>query len=606
MARQKLTALAGASGSGKSSVVLAGLAPRLHARGGWRFSHFRVGAEADKNPFFALARALAPLLGITGVTEQMEEAQKLARSLASSGVNLPNVMGQCRAANPGKRILLIADQFEEVFTIVSDEAMRYRFIDTLLAGFSDRTDGAVLDICLVLTLRADFYGIALRYRPLADALQGRVVNLGPMTREELREAITLPARSVAFDEGLVDTMLDDVASQPGSLPLLQFALREMWGRPEIPRMTRASYDAIGGIKGALKLRAQAIYDAATKKGEDAHAAALFRRLFTRLVTLGEGAEDTRRIVGREELGPEAWQLAQRLASEDNRLVVTAAPAPGQETAEVVHEALIRNWPTLVEWVNRDRAFQSWLRLLKPRVEEWRAHPEDEGALLRGGALAVAEDWLARRAGEINDDESAFIAASFAARDAEKRRAEDDLRREQARLNAMAAAQASTARAQRRERWALGAIAAAIVFAGGSLYWLYRTDSFALNAERERLVDAHSALDARQRQLDTAQSALEASGAALRQQKAAAADLQRTLEAKQAELQHEHANLLGELASVELLRGNFDSALRIAAHGARAELALPAGSGAAPTAAPQLAAAVWQSNWRLMIGGHEGP
>src|SRR5271166_179033 len=228
VARQKLTALAGASGSGKSSVVLAGLAPRLHARGGWRFSHFRVGAEADKNPFFALARALAPLLGITGVTEQMEEAQKLARSLASSGVNLPNVMGQCRAANPGKRILLIADQFEEVFTIVSDEAMRYRFIDTLLAGFSDRTDGAVLDICLVLTLRADFYGIALRYRPLADALQGRVVNLGPMTREELREAITLPARSVAFDEGLVDTMLDVVASQPGSLPLLQFALREMW------------------------------------------------------------------------------------------------------------------------------------------------------------------------------------------------------------------------------------------------------------------------------------------------------------------------------------------------------------------------------------------
>src|SRR5262249_39629660 len=139
-------------------------------------------------------------------------------------------------------------------------------------------------------------------------------------------------------------------SRPGNLPLLQFALREMWGRLEKRRITRATYKAIGGVEGALAQRAQAIYEEFTARGEDARAVTLFRRLFTRLVTLGDGAEDTRRIVGREELGPETWALAQRLAGEDNRLVVTSAPTPDHETAEVVHEALIRNWPTLIEWV----------------------------------------------------------------------------------------------------------------------------------------------------------------------------------------------------------------------------------------------------------------
>ena len=205
-------------------------------------------------------------------------------------------------------------------------------------------------MCLILTLRADFYNAALSYRQLADRLQDHVENLGPMTRDELREAVVKPAEAydVRFEPGLVDTILDDVEKRPGSLPLLQFALREMWLRLKAPLMTRADYDAIGRIEGALAKRAQAIFDDATNRGRDETGVALYRRLFTRLVTLGEGAEDTRRIVGREELGPEEWTLAQRLAGEDNRLVVTASTVSGLDTAEVVHEALIRGWPTLVE------------------------------------------------------------------------------------------------------------------------------------------------------------------------------------------------------------------------------------------------------------------
>jgi hypothetical protein len=261
VARRTLTALVGASGSGKSSVVLAGLAPRLHTQGGWRFSHFRVGTEPSKNPFLALARALVPLLGEWGAAEQLEEVQKLAVRLKSGAVGLPNVMGACRASNPGKRILLIADQFEEVFTLVSDEVVQHRFIDVLLAGFPDTTSSGSSDICLILTMRGDFYGQALHYRPFADALQDHVENLGPMSRDELQAAIINPAKNakVSFEPGLVETLLDNVENKPGSLPLLQFTLREMWGHLDNRRMTRASYDAIGGVEGALSTSAHPLH-----------------------------------------------------------------------------------------------------------------------------------------------------------------------------------------------------------------------------------------------------------------------------------------------------------------------------------------------------------
>src|SRR5271167_3240620 len=362
--RQSLTALVGASGSGKSSVVLAGLAPRLSGAGGWRFSHFRIGAELESNPFLALARALVPLyVASDSDTERLRNTRQLAASLQAGELTLRDVFADCRRRNKGTRILLIADQFEEAFTLVKDEALLHRFVDVLLAGFPDPAPGSSLDICLILTLRADFYGRALRHRPLADALQGHVENLGPMNREELHAAIFRPAENtrVSFEPGLVETLLDDVESKPGGLPLLQFALREMWGRQEKRKITRKSYDDIGGVEGALAQRAETIFAAMTENGANPQIVRAFRRLFTRLVTLGESQQDTRRVVDRQELGDDVWSLAQRLAGEDNRLVVTNAPAFSRETAEIVHEALIRHWPKLADWINRDRAFQAWLQ-----------------------------------------------------------------------------------------------------------------------------------------------------------------------------------------------------------------------------------------------------
>jgi len=371
-------------------------------------------------PFLALARALVPLYVVSDSdTERLRNTRQLAASLESGELTLRDVFADCRSRNKGTRILLIADQFEEAFALVDDEALLHRFIDVLLAGFPDPTPERSPDICLILTLRADFYGRALRHRPLADALQGRVENLGPMNREELQAAIRRPAEAakISFEPGLVETLLDNVESKPGSLPLLQFALREIWGRQENSKITRKSYDDIGGVEGALAQRAEAIFATMTENGANPQMAQAFRRLFTRLVTLGEGQEDTRRVVDRRELGEDVWSLAQRLANEDNRLVVTNAPAFSRETAEVVHEALIRHWPKLVRWIDRDRAFQSWLRQITANVELWSADPSDDGPLLRSGMLAQARDWLARRRDDLSATEQSYIEASAAAADA---------------------------------------------------------------------------------------------------------------------------------------------------------------------------------------------
>jgi WD40 repeat protein/DNA-binding SARP family transcriptional activator len=413
-----VTVILGSSGSGKSSVAFAGLLPRLREQFDWLIIDFRPGTR----PFYTLAGVLLPLLEPDlSETDRLIETRKLANALGDGEVRLHNVVARALEINPAaERVLLLVDQFEELYTLCPDPDERDRFLDMLLVAAEAAWEGQRPPLVLLLTLRADFMGQALAHRPFADALQEGALMLGPMTREELREAIEKPAerQGAAFEAGLVGRLLDDVGQAPGSLPLLEFALTLLWARLDRGWMTHAAYEDIGRVEGALAGYAEGVYaELRTREREAA------RRVFVQLVQPGEGTEDTRRVATRVELGDVAgnWILVQLLA--DKRLVVTGRDSStGLETVEVVHEALIQRWGRLQWWIEEDRAFRTWQERLRVALRGWEASDRDGGALLRGVPLTEAEGWLAQRGAELSRAEVSFIEASVALRERRRRRA----------------------------------------------------------------------------------------------------------------------------------------------------------------------------------------
>ncbi|MDZ8140939.1 MAG: WD40 repeat domain-containing protein, partial [Nostoc sp. DedQUE04] len=409
---RKFIPVLGASGSGKSSVVLAGLVPKLQKQGYWKFTHFRPGSE----PFQALAESLVPLYEPNqNATEQMLQARKLAEYFANGSVPLQDVFSKIKRNYPNHRVLLIADQFEELYTLCADQKVRRGFLDTLLACFQSDPDNNTV---LVGTMRADFLGNLLSYRPLADVLQNADIKLAPMNRDELSQVIEKPAGKlgITFQDGLVERILDDLEDEPGNLPLLEFALTELWKRRTGKQLTHAAYEEIGEVKGALARHADENYGklSATEKEK-------VRRIFIQLVHPGEGTEDTRRLATKAELGEASWELVKQLA--DNRLVVTSQNSANQETVEVVHEALIRNWGELRQWMNADRSFRAWQDRLRSAMYQWKQTERDEGALLRGAALVEGEEKLKQRREDIGAEEQKFIQASVELRDKEQKQRE---------------------------------------------------------------------------------------------------------------------------------------------------------------------------------------
>jgi WD40 repeat protein/DNA-binding SARP family transcriptional activator len=417
-----MVCVVGSSGSGKSSTVLAGLLPRLPAlaagpgrgSGDWLIVAFRPGAQ----PFHGLAGALLGTLSPElSATDRLLEARKLADALA--GGNLPLLDAAALAvANepPARRLMLVVDQFEELYTLCPQPDLRRRFVDLLLASVTPGGDDRAPSLVLVLTMRADFMGQALAYRPFADALQKAALMLGPMDRDELRAAIEKPAEAqgAAFEPGLVERIVDDVWDEPGNLPLLEFALTLLWERHRHGWLTHTGYEEIGRVEGALARHADEVF---ARLAQADQAAA--RQVFLQLVRPGEGTEDTRRAANRSELGEEHWRLVQHLA--DKRLVVTGRDAAGMETVEVVHEALIQKWGQLRGWMGADRAFRTWQERVRAALHQWLASNQDDGALLRGAPLVEAEHWLADRPGELGQAEKEFIQAGVALREAQRQR-----------------------------------------------------------------------------------------------------------------------------------------------------------------------------------------
>ncbi|PSB42555.1 hypothetical protein C7B67_25100, partial [filamentous cyanobacterium Phorm 6] len=409
--KQPLVAVVGPSGSGKSSVVYAGLIPQLRKEEKWLIESFRPGKEPFVQLAFALVRHLEPE---AGETQQLRSALGLAGDMLQGKITLQQVISRILERNPGKRLLLVADQFEELYTLCQVQEEQERFAEELLTAIAKE------NLTLVLTLRADFYGYILSYRPLRDALQEFTPQLlSSMKREELQQAIELPAQKleVQLEAQLTQRILDDVGSEPGNLPLLEFALTRLWEKQQNRELTHQAYEEIGGVKKAIANHAEQVYQqlSETEKKQA-------QRIFVQLVRPGEGTEDTRRVASRAEVGEDNWNLVSYLAGYPARLVVTGRQET-EDKVEVVHEALIREWGTLREWMNANRQFRTWQERLKVALREWKNNNHDSGAMLRGAPLTVAEDWLRKRADEMTQEERDFIQVSAKERNREKQQQE---------------------------------------------------------------------------------------------------------------------------------------------------------------------------------------
>lgn len=430
--------LIGSSGSGKSSIIRAGLIPalmnseRLMEPGGarpagWSIVEFRPGAD----PFHALAEALTRLPRVN------IDVGQVTRRLSAENATL----GALNLLPAHTRTLIFADQFEELYTLCASATTRRTFIDLLLnSALAPASDAPII---LIIAMRADFLSQALTHRALADALQRGGIVLGPMTRQELQRAIEAPARNrgVAYEPGLTERLLDDVGQEPGNLPLLQFALAELWLRRTGYVITHEAYDAIGRVSGALASYADQVYAGLTDEER-----ATARRLLIQLVQPGDETGDTRRPALRTELSNAAWSLAQKLA--DLRLVVTGHNDSG-ESVELVHEALIRSWTQLREWMDEDRDFRRWQQRLRTYVQQWIASDREADALLRGVVLTEAERWVAVRRNDLSPNEQALIDASIDARNAKLAEIETARQVELTRTQALAMAEMQRAEAEHR-------------------------------------------------------------------------------------------------------------------------------------------------------------
>ncbi|MFQ5578776.1 MAG: hypothetical protein ACE5G8_17500, partial [Anaerolineae bacterium] len=459
-------AVVGASGSGKSSLVRAGLIPALQqgtvpGSDRWAIHVFKPGSHPLKE--------LAAQLSLAAQTHGAPPADRDSwlADLRANGHALHRIARQlCPGDPPARRLLLVVDQFEELFTLCRNHDDRRQFIENLLFACS-AGDGRVI---VLLTLRADFYHRCAAHRGLAAKLAARQILLEFMNRAELRRAIEQPARQVGlnFEPGLVDTILTDVTRQPGALPLLQHALLELWERRAGRMLTRQAYRVSGGVQGAIARRAEALYT-----GFDPPEQAIVRRIMLRLTQPGDGTQDTRRRARKQDLLPapgseqvETVETVLQQLTGARLLTVSRDMATGHDMVDVSHEALIAGWERLQSWIDEDRLALRTHRRLTDAAHEWEKENRDPRYLSHGVRLAQAEEWAAAHPHDLSDLERAYLQAGRAAAEAAAQEKEAARRRELAQARALAEAEHRRAeeqtRAGKRLRWLVAGLA--VVFA----------------------------------------------------------------------------------------------------------------------------------------------
>ena len=450
-------AVLGPSGSGKSSVVRAGLlhqlklGRRLSGSEAWPIHIFRPG----EHPLKSLALAfLDPNLSTIERARQLDMAEELIGKGAEGLARL------IQAAPNGGRAVLMVDQFEEVFTLCRDIQERQAFFACILGALT------LLDIkiCLIITLRADFFSKCAEqeYSGLSGHIEENLVTITPMTADELKQAIVQPARKVGLkvQPELVDQMIENVKDSPGSLPLLQYTLTELWNIRQSDELVLTEYTRMGGVKSTLAKRADAVYANLSEEEQ-----AIAKRIFIQLTQLGEGTEDTRRQVLKQSLttSPKTASMVneviQKLA--DAKLIITTevqvkGDASGSvPVVDVAHEALIRHWPLLRTWLNENRDEIRFHRRLEEAALYWDNHRQAEGLLWRSPDLEMMEDFHKKHSHEMSPVEIDFYRSSIEAKARTEKEKEAIRQREIAHARTLAEEQERRAKAQeeaaRKER-----------------------------------------------------------------------------------------------------------------------------------------------------------
>lgn len=442
MGNGRLLTVVGPSGSGKSSVVRAGLLPEIRngalpGSEGWAITDMFPGTH----PFEELQSALLRVA--------VRRPADLHQILANEPQGLLKALSEMTASED--EVLIVIDQFEELFSLVSSTDERRRFLEMLTTTATHPDSSARF----VLTLRADFFDQPLEYPDFADVMRDNLVTVSPPSPEGLAAAIAQPAfdRGIAVEPGLVPRIVEDVQQEPGGLPLLQYAMTELFESRDGDVLTIDAYERLGGVGGALANRAEELYVGLTPEGR-----AVAQQMFLRLVTVDPHTEDTRRRIRQSEVTGLGFDTSVvhsvlerfgsfRLLSFD-RDVVSRTP-----TVELAHEALLSEWARLRGWIEERRGDLAIHRRLQVTAQDWEDSGHDPSYLMRGSRLDQALDLIENSDISVSQDERALIEASTAQLDLET--AERD---------------ALEARSARRRKFAMGVLAGAAVIA--SILGLY--------------------------------------------------------------------------------------------------------------------------------------
>ncbi len=470
VAEERFLTVIGPSGSGKSSVVRAGLIPALRSGAAPGSNHWRLATMVPgAHPFEELEAAL-----IHGCAPQISSFREQFR-----GDHLDLFRAVLRVSED-QEVVLVIDQFEELFLLVESEAERQRFIRNLAEALEDPHSR----LRVVATLRADFYDLPLRYRQLARWIGEHQVTVPPLGPAELERAAVRPATEagVDFELDLAAELVSDVAQQPSALPLFQYTLTELFDRRVGPTLTLDTYRSFGGLNGALRNRAEELFRSLS--GDEQATA---RQVFLRLVALGEDAEDTRRRLRMNHLTDLDRSAAGTVSAVLDRfgghrlLTFDRDPASGERTVELAHEALLSGWPRLRRWIDESREGLRMQRTLASETAEWEAADRNADYLLTGTRLALFEQWRAETDLHLTLVEQAFLDTSVdqrAAREAaEATRREREIELER--------------RSVSRLRRLVGVLAVAVIAAAGLTAYAVnqenKADRLAMEEQAQRIL-----------------------------------------------------------------------------------------------------------------------